>query len=126
MSNYERNATRAVQLLDEGSGLRCSSELIEEFLICVALLAEDGHPVSVATVLEFIDARQHVMVEANEAAGAMLFLLDRGFIQRKDQVLAIPAPIWSRLPRKRKRVDGSSGVRSRWRALTNEVPRHST
>lgn len=118
-TSYEKNAARAIELLEQQEEIHRPPELIEEFLICVALLTDAGHPASLATVLEFIDARQHVMVAAEETAGAIRFLSDRALLERNGNFLVIPNAGWKRLPRTRGKLDVSRAGLIRWQALIN-------
>jgi hypothetical protein len=114
---YEQCATTAVRLLEANERHSCDQALIEELFVCTALVANEQRSVDLATILEFIDSREHLMMTAEEVAGGIEFLLSRKLITRDAQRLTIPDDIWRSLPRKRGKLDASAAGRSRWRDL---------
>jgi len=119
-TTYEKNAARALEKVDGSLNGECSSELIEAFFVCVALLYSPGKPITVATVLEFVDAREHVMMEPEEIAGAIRYLSERGMIEVNGSRVAIPEPTLARLPRKRGKIDAGRASRPRWHSLLQQ------
>jgi hypothetical protein len=122
MTQYEQSAAEASRLLEARGEHSCDSSLIQEFFKCTTLLATDERRTSVPKVLEFVDARERLMLTPEEVAGAIEVLVSKGLVEYEAQSLVVPESVWKRLPRKRGKIDSSAASAFQWKALLENQP----
>jgi hypothetical protein len=117
-SEHQKQASRAITMIDTPVQLSCEPWLATELFICAALVADRQQVAPLALALELIDVRQHLLLSAEEAAAILRIFKKRGLLELRGEVLEFPDEVWKRLPRTRRgKLDTRSDALPQWQTI---------
>jgi hypothetical protein len=124
MSTFQETEDLVLSLLESG---RLFDGVVDkddatDLVRCLAHLSNGGtKEVALATVLEFLDAREHIVLSAAEAGSILAKLLDSALVMRSGRRLSLSPRIVARLQQQGRKLTLSSRDRASWRATVDEL-----